>query len=199
VQKAETYLDSMFMAHPFAAYRRGLMKEYKPTEYGDETIQTIHIRRQGYKVIYDPRSNFYEEFPEDGKERLRQKIRRSEGLIRVIFENSDMLFKRRYGKFGMYVFPSNLFMFTISPVLLFVTPIIAAFDLALFSAATYLDVLILALFGIVFAGRKRSVLSSIWTFLELQYAQLRGLLNVTVVKKSDYKWQKIERVAAQQR
>ncbi|MGH9993375.1 MAG: glycosyltransferase [Nitrososphaera sp.] len=199
IQKAETYLDSMFMAHPFAAYRRHLMKEYKPTEYGDETIQTIHIRRQGYRVIYDPRSNFYEEFPEDGKERLRQKIRRSEGLIRVIFENSDLLFNPHYGKFGMYVFPSNLFMFTISPVLLFITPIIAALDLALFSAATYLDVLILSLFGIVFVGRKKSLLSSIWTFLELQYVELRGLLNVTLVRKGDYKWQKIERVAAQQR
>ncbi len=197
VQKAETYIDSMFMAHPFAAYRRHLMKEYKPTEYGDETIQTVHIRKQGYRVIYDPRSNFYEEFPEDSKERLRQKIRRSEGLIRVLFENSDMLLNPKYGKFGMYVFPSNVFMFTISPVLLFITPVIAALDLALFSAATYLDVLILALFGIVLVGRKKSVLSSIWTFLELQYVQLRGLLNVTLVRKGDYKWQKIERVAAQ--
>lgn len=198
IQRAETNIDSMFMAHPFAAYRRNLMKEYKPREYGDETIQTIHIRKQGYKVIYDPKSNFFESFPEDSKERLRQKIRRSEGLIRVLFENADMLFNRRYGKFGMYVFPSNFFMFIISPVLLALTMAVAVVDLALFSYATYLDILILALFAIVFMGRKSRPLFSIWTFIELQYVQLRGLLNVTVLKKDDYKWKKIERVASQQ-
>jgi len=42
------------------------------------------------------------------------------------------------------------------------------------------------------------VLSSIWTLIELQYAQLRALLNVTLVRKRDYKWKKIERIAAQQ-
>lgn len=198
IQRAETCIDSMFMAHPFAAYRRHLMKQYEPEEYGDETIQTIHIRRQGYKVIYDPNANFYEDFPDDGKERLRQKIRRSEGLIRILFKNASLLFNPAYGKFGMYVFPSNFFMFIIAPVLLWITPIIAAIDLAFFSIATYLDILILAVFGLAFAGRKRRVLSSIWTLIELQYAQLRALLNVTFVRKRDYKWKKIERIAAQQ-
>lgn len=198
IQRAETNIDSMFMAHPFAAYRRNLMKVYKPREYGDETIQTIHIRKLGYRVIYDPKSNFYESFPEDGKERLRQKVRRSEGLIRVLFENSDMLFNPKYGKFGRYVFPSNFFMFIISPALLFITLAVAVIDLAFFSAATYLDALILAAFAITYIGRKLSVLSSIWTFIELQYVQFRGLLNVTVLRKDDYKWKKIERVASQQ-
>lgn len=198
IQRAETNLDSMFMAHPFAAYRRHLMKEYKPKEYGDETIQTVHIRKLGYRVIYDPNSNFYENFPEDGKERLRQKIRRSEGLIRVLFEHSDMLFNSKYGKFGTYVFPSNFFMFIVSPALLFVTLGVAIIDLAFFRAATYLDALVLAAFALTYFGRKFRILSSIWTFLELQYVQFRGLLNVTILRKDDYKWKKIERIASQQ-
>ncbi len=198
IQKAETHLDSMFMAHPFAAYRRHLMKEYKVKEYGDETIQTVHIRRQGYRVIYDPKSNFYETFPEEDKERVRQKIRRAEGLIRVLFENSDLMFNSRYGKFGMYVFPSNFFMFIISPILLMITVVLAVVDLALFSAATYLDVSILAILAVVFLGRKKRILSSIWTFVELQYMQLRGVLNVTLVRKDDYKWKKIDRVVTPQ-
>jgi cellulose synthase/poly-beta-1,6-N-acetylglucosamine synthase-like glycosyltransferase len=198
IQRAETNLDSMFMAHPFAAYRRHLMKEYKPKEYGDETIQTVHIRKLGYRVIYDPKSNFYENFPEDGKERLRQKIRRSEGLIRVLFEHSDMLFNSKYGKFGTYVFPSNFFMFIISPTLLFVTLGVAIIDLAFFRSATYLDALVLAAFALTYFGRKFRILSSVWTFLELQYVQFRGLLNVTVLRKDDYKWKKIERIASQQ-
>jgi len=198
IQLAESELDSVFMAHTFSAYRRHLMKEYKEKEYGDETIQTIHIRKQGYKVVHDPDVKFYEDYPEDGKERLRQKIRRSEGLTRVLLENSALLFNRKVGKFGTYVLPSNFFMFVISPMLLAMTPIVAAIDLAFFSLATYLDVLILASFGIVVAGRHRSPLSSIWTFLELQYAQFRALINVTVMKRRDYKWKKIERVAPRQ-
>jgi cellulose synthase/poly-beta-1,6-N-acetylglucosamine synthase-like glycosyltransferase len=196
IQKAETNIDSVFMAQTFSAYRRNLMKEYKAKEYGDETIQTIHIRRQGYKVIYDPNVNFYEDYPDDDSERLRQKIRRAEGLLRVLFENARLMFNPRYGKFGMYVFPSNFFMFIISPILLAATVVLAFLDLAFLSLATYLDITILVLLAIVVAGRKRRVISGPWTFLELQYAQLRALLNVTVLRKKDYKWTKIERVAA---
>jgi cellulose synthase/poly-beta-1,6-N-acetylglucosamine synthase-like glycosyltransferase len=199
IQLAESELDSVFMAHTFSAYRRHLMKEYKEKEYGDETIQTLHIRKQGYKVVHDPDVKFYEDYPEDSKERLRQKVRRSEGLTRVLLENKAMLFNKKYGKFGTYVFPSNFFMFIVSPVLLMVTPVVAAVDLAFFSLATYLDILVLAALGLVALARKRPAVSSIWTFLELQYAQFRALLNVTVMKRRDYKWKKIERVAPQQR
>ena len=195
IQLAETEIDSVFMAQTFSAYRQHLMKEYKPTEYGDETIQTIHIRRQGFKVVYDPDVKFYEDYPEDGSERLRQKIRRSEGLTRLLLENSDMMFNSKYGKFGTYVLPSNFFMFIVSPLLLFVSPLVAAIDLAFFSVATYLDIIVLASFGIVVAARKTAAASNVWTFIELQYAQLRALLNVTLIRKRDYKWKKIERVA----
>jgi cellulose synthase/poly-beta-1,6-N-acetylglucosamine synthase-like glycosyltransferase len=198
IQLAESELDSVFMAHTFSAYRRRLMKEYREKEYGDETIQTIHIRRQGYKIVHDPDVKFYEDYPEDASERLRQKIRRSEGLTRVLLENSDMLWNKKYGKFGTYVFPSNFFMFIISPVLLMATPVVAAVDLAFFSQATYLDIIILAALGLVAAARKRPAVSSIWTFLELQYAQFRALINVTIMKRRDYKWKKIERVAPRQ-
>lgn len=199
IQLAESEIDSVFMAHTFSAYRRNLMKEYKEKEYGDETIQTLHIRKQGYKVVYDPEVKFYEDYPEDGRERLRQKIRRAEGLARVLLENSSMSFNPKYGRFGTYVFPSNFFMFIVSPVLIMITPFVAIADLAFFSLATYLDILILALFGFITVCRKRPVISSIWTFLELQYAQFRALINVTVMKRRDYKWKKIERVAPEQR
>lgn len=199
IQLAESELDSVFMAHTFSAYRRRLMKEYKEQEYGDETIQTLHIRKQGYKVVFDPDVKFYEDYPEDGKERLRQKIRRSEGLTRVLLENSTVCFNPKYGKFGTYVFPSNFFMFIISPILIMITPLVAVIDLAFFSRATYLDILILATIGVIAVGRKRSPISNIWTFLELQYAQFRALINVTVMNRRDYKWKKIERVAPQQR
>lgn len=196
LQKAETNIDSVFMAQTFSAYRRNLMKEYKAREYGDETIQTMHIRRQGYRVIYDPNVNFYEDYPDDDSERLRQKVRRAEGLLRVLFENARLMFNPRYGKFGMYVFPSNFFMFIISPMLLAATIVLAVLDLAFLSLATYLDIMIIVLLAVVVVGRKSQVISGPWTFLELQYAQLRALLNVTVLRKKDYKWTKIERVAA---
>jgi hypothetical protein len=75
---------------------------------------------------------------------------------------------------------------------------VAVVDLAFFSAATYLDIIILAILPVLYLGRKRRVLSSIWTFAELQYVQFRGLLNVTILRKDDYKWKKIERIAAPQ-
>jgi hypothetical protein len=54
------------------------------------------------------------------------------------------------------------------------------------------------LFGIIVAARKKPKISGVWTFVELQYAQFRALINVTIMKRRDYKWKKIERVAPRQ-
>lgn len=188
IQRAETYIDSIYMAHPFSAYRRILIRQYEPYHYGDETIQTIHIRRQGYKVCYDPSSIFYEHVTDS----LKQKIRRAEGHIMILIENIDMLFNPKYGKFGLYVFPSNFFMIIISPLLLLVSLILIVIDLIIFRYAMILDIFIIILILSIIAARKR--FNSIWMFINLQYAQLRTILNF-VMGRNQSKWEKIKRSA----
>lgn len=192
IQQAESYIDSIYMAHTFVAYRRNLIRRYKPTHYGDETIQTIHIRRQGYRVIYDTSAVFYEYVPED-KEMLRQKIRRAEGHVGILFENIDMLFNQKYSKFGLYVFPSNFFMLIISPLLAALSIIMASLDLTLFRSSIPLDVAILSFVPITFMFRKKYIANGIWTFIELQYSQLIAIFNVMKGRR-DNKWTKIRRI-----
>jgi cellulose synthase/poly-beta-1,6-N-acetylglucosamine synthase-like glycosyltransferase len=189
IQKAETCLDSIYMSHPLTAYRRTLMKHYKINEYGDESIQTIHIRKQGYKIIYNPYAKFYEYFSEDNKERLQQKIRRAEGHVRILFENVDIMFNKKYGRFGMYVFPSNFFMLIISPFLLFASIATTIVDLFILSYTVYFDIFILSMLGLVIIGRKHKYITPIWSFIELQYAQLRACINV-ILNRHNYMWNK---------
>lgn len=196
IQRAESYIDSIYMAHPFSAYRRALIREYKPYHYGDETIQTIHIRREGYKVIYDPSAVFYEYIPDDSKELLKQKIRRAEGHIGILLENIDMLFNPTFKKFGLYVYPSNFFMLIISPILLLLTIIFVSIDLIIFRSTLFYDLILLGLLGLIIFGRKVRYINPIYTFIELQYSQLMAIFNV-IRGKRDHMWTKITRVEDQ--
>ena len=178
IQTAESRIDSIYMTHTLAAYRRRLIREYDATQYGDETIQSIHIRRQNYRAIYDQDVNFYEAYPDSTKERMRQKVRRAEGHVRILLENLDMFFNLKYKKFGLYVFPSNFFMIIVSPLLLCLSLAMFVLDLIYFSSMLVIDLVVLGSIGITYFGRHKTTFSSIWTFIELQYAQLLAMKNV---------------------
>jgi cellulose synthase/poly-beta-1,6-N-acetylglucosamine synthase-like glycosyltransferase len=189
IQRAESYIDSIYMTHTFVAYRRSLIRGYKPYHYGDETIQTIHIRRQGYKVIYDYTALFYEQVPK--KDTLKQKIRRAEGHIRILSENIDMQFNTRYGRFGLYILPSNLFLIIIAPFLVFISIPLIILDFLIIRTNIILDLAIIVLLAIWIITRKFWS-NPIFSLLELHYAQLIAIFNVIRGKK-DIKWSKVER------
>ena len=192
IQTAESCIDSVYMTHTLVAYRRSLIRAYDPKQYGDETIQSIHIRKQGFRVIYDPEVNFYEPYPESTQERLRQKVRRAGGQIRILLENLDVFFNRRYGRFGLYVFPSNFFMIILSPILLCLIFTALVFDLIVFSSLIIVDIMVLVFIGVSFLGRHRPILSSIWSIIELQFVQLLAMKNV-LFWKDEHVWQKVDR------
>lgn len=192
IQSAESRIDSVYMTHTLVAYRRSLIRAYDPREYGDETIQTIHIRKQGFRVIYDSEANFYEPYPESTKERFSQKVRRAEGHVRILLDNLDMFFNRKYKRFGTYVFPANFFMIIISPLLLSLGLALLILDLVLYSSMIILDSLVLTLIVALFLLRRKPIAGNAWSIIELQFAQLLAMKNV-LFRKDQHLWQKVNR------
>jgi len=130
LRQSESNIDStpIFDGH-LSAYRANLIENVPENINADDTALAISIRRKGYRTIFDTQSTFTEYGPASTKELLRVKVRRGQGLIRILWLNRDLLFSGRYGKFSRLIMPAEFFMLVISPILVgslvFLTPIIA--------------------------------------------------------------------------
>jgi cellulose synthase/poly-beta-1,6-N-acetylglucosamine synthase-like glycosyltransferase len=137
IQVAESNLDSTVVAHgpSLVGYRKTASSDVDPRSMGDDTEEFIVIRRAGYRTVVDPSVVSVEEVPTALRTRRAQKTRRAEGIVGAILNNKDMLLRPRFGKFGMVVLPSELFILAISPVVLLVllpTLFFLAFTISLF-------------------------------------------------------------------
>lgn len=118
LRQSESNIDStpIFDGH-LSAYRANLIENVPENINADDTALAISIRRKGYRTIFDRLTTFTEYGPASTKELLRVKVRRGQGLIRILWLNRDLLFSGRYGKFSRLIMPAEFFMLVISPIL----------------------------------------------------------------------------------
>lgn len=117
---AESNLDSTYIFNGFA-FRRNLVEPIDEKSVADDAELALKIRKKGYRTVYAPDAIFHEVSPASIKTRIQQKSRRAQGHIRLIYQNSDLLFNPKYGKFGLFIFPANFFMIIVSPWLMLIT------------------------------------------------------------------------------
>ena len=199
----ESVIDSTpLFEGQFAAYRASVMQgeNVRENANADDCQLAITVRRKGFKAIYDEQAVFYEYAPPDRASLQLQKVRRGQGLARLFWQNKDMIFKKKYGRFGLYILPANFFMHIISPFLVFSVLILcfASFscyllqcrDLTWVAVSSMLAGVMLAI-GYFIKGKK--YLSIAWTFLEYQLMLLRGILLI-LVGRSLHKWRKVDKI-----
>ena len=187
-----------------AAYRATVIRGIKVREdlNADDSQLAIIVRKKGYRAICNPEAIFYEFAPSNWSSKFIQKIRRSQGLSRMFWYNKDMLFKKKYGRFGFIIMPANFFMHVISPFLVFLSIIFSpTFLLSVLyqyrAQPNYWELWIILSISTVlflwdfFYGRK--FLNITWTFLEYQIIILMGIL-FFLFGISLHKWKKIESI-----
>ena len=120
VQALESHLDSTLIVHgPFTAFRNRAIVPLDPNSLADDTELALKIRRNGGRVIFDPDVHYKEASHSDFSKRRTQKDRRAMGLIRLLAQHRDALF--RYGRYGRIVLPFNWWFMIVSPWLLLAT------------------------------------------------------------------------------
>jgi len=194
LRTSESEMDSTFYIKGEAT---GVRKDIvEGVERASETFDTavgLLARQKGYKAVYDPRVRFYEYAPSTHSERMKQKTIRAANLVKVLWRFRSMMFKRKYGKYGLVILPMNFAMLVIAPV-----AILASFALLL--TLTFFD-LGLSLILWAFVGctvlfllivSRRLVL----TFLEFEYSLLKAVYQVVFTKKAH---DKIDKVASTRR
>ncbi len=191
VQIAESWIDSTIIFHgPFSAYRRGLVKPIDPDSVADDSELAIKVRKQGFRAIIDPEIIFYEASQSAFFKRRMQKDRRGKGLIRLLLRHKDVLFNRKYGSYGKFVFPMNYFMMILSPYLILL--LLSLIFLILYQYSLTIAVFAgLILFVFVYLGQanKLYIVEPLYSFLDTQISLLAGGLSLVFGKDSGGTWE----------
>ena len=189
---AEANLDSTYLFNPFSAFRKKLIQPIDRKSVADDAELALKIRQSGYRTIYSPKAVAHEVSPTSAKERIKQKSRRAQGHIRLIFQNLGMLLNRKYGKFGLIVFPANFFMMILSPWLILLTlatGFIYLYSLVGVFLSSIVALSFIILITITYFKSRPKIFAG---FLDSQLNLLVGFVKL-IIKGPDFKWAKNKR------
>jgi cellulose synthase/poly-beta-1,6-N-acetylglucosamine synthase-like glycosyltransferase len=186
LQIAESNLDSTLIAHSSSmlAFRKEAASQVSPSSMAEDTEEFIRIRRSGLRTVVDPAVISEEEVPSESKVRRQQKERRAVGILGAIMSQRDMVFNRRYGRYGLLVIPIELFVLVVSPLILILLATTAIYELYVSFSIAFLFLLLCL--GVVVMLRRQLVLAVIDTQL---IGLLAGLRFLTRPKSPT--WQKV--------
>lgn len=151
---------------------------------------SLSIIKKGFRHIYVSENFSFEIISRRLGDQMRQKVRRARRLIQSTILYRDFMFNKKYGEFGLVIFPFRFAMFVICPLMLYAgifsafcfllsySPIVAAF----FAAAAFL-------FFLLGTRTKIRILNSITAVLANQFYLLVGLF---LVPKRSGIWKGIE-------
>jgi len=205
LRTGESHLDSTPIFHgELSAFRRKLVDGISEDSMADDSELSINVRKAGYRAIYEPEAIFYEYAPPTFRARLKQKQRRGQGLIQQFLRNIVLVFNRKYGKYGLVIFPCETFMHVISPILITLVVVLMAVavaqNLAMVIPIILLVIVILAtaaslslLSRIIMINTKMTInpVDITATFLSSQVYLILSLL-AFLIRKNRHEWEKIE-------
>src|SRR5437867_11556481 len=187
IQIAESNIDSTLIAHSASllAFRKSLVEPVRENSVADDTEEFLLIRKKGYKTVIDPTVVSREEVPTNYLLRRTQKNRRSQGIVKVLLENFDMLLNPKYRKYGLFVLPIEWFVLILSPILLIVFGAVLTYVLYLIH-----PFFAFGLIGVVAAALiQRS--NIFFAIIDTELSGLVGFIRSIIKGNGDGMWQKI--------
>jgi len=187
IQVAESNIDSTLIAHSpsLLAFRAAVVEPVKDNSVADDTEEFLLIRKKGFKTVIDPSVVSREEVPADFLVRRAQKNRRSQGIVKVLLENFDMVLNPKYKKYGSLVLPMEWFILILSPILLIALGGVLTYALFLVH-----PLLALALVGVIAAAiiHRSNVLFAV---IDTELSGLVGFIRSLVKGNGDGLWEKV--------
>jgi cellulose synthase/poly-beta-1,6-N-acetylglucosamine synthase-like glycosyltransferase len=187
----ESYYHSTFPGSGvLLVFKRSALSGPIPNDSGstDGNI-SLNIVKTNNRYLYVPQAIVYEPVPENLKQQRLQKVRRARRIIEAIENNMQILFNRRYGKFGTLIFPLKFFMYMVCP-LLFVVSYVSILILLLPILELLAIYLLLSLSIVLLSLMNNKVGNFTRSFLIHQVYLIQGLYGS--FRKNKY-WNKIER------
>jgi len=190
LQIAESNIDSTIVAHgSFAAFRKRLIEKIDTTSAADDTELFVKIRKKGYRTIINPEVTTYEPAEENILKRRKQMDRRTQGIIKVLLQNVNILFNVRYGAYAFLIFPLNLFMLVLSPYLLMVDLAVFLFLCLPFFQLVGTVVIFFIILSLIILTYKVKLIPPVAAFIDVQVSALLAGLKL-LFRGTEYKWEK---------
>ncbi|NJD77048.1 MAG: glycosyltransferase [Candidatus Methanoperedens sp.] len=211
IRSAESRLGStMVFNGPFMAFKREALEAPQQNSVADDTEMAIRVIKKGYRALYVADALYYENIPQSGKSRLKQKERRAQGLIQSFWWHRDILFNKKYGNFGTLIFPAEFAVHFVLPFALFLSVITIAVSLyidfisTLILAGVYFSLIsIYAIAVFLFIGKSmntqletekkinpRKIIITFLSFLQLEFALFSGGVKLMMFGTA-HKWEQI--------
>ena len=193
VSVAESILDQPFdVKGEIVAVRKWIMNEAierTGKAFGTQDAWTgtldacvaFETKAQGKKLIFEPEATYSEYTPTSMRERLRMQVHRGKVLIESTSSYLWMIYKPRFGKFGMLIFPYHLAMLTLMPWVFLAG--LGCVSLAALANPLYMLVFTPAIL-VAFTNRGRIFLCS---FALAQVSLVRAMLLIATRKTSPIK------------
>ena len=128
----ESFLDSIStVIGTISAWRKDLMN-FRSTTISEDLDMTIQIRRNGYKIKYEPDAMVYEPSATIPEDQIKQRKRTSTGTIQNMFKHINYFLPPR-NLYTLLIFPSHKILAMFSPFILLAIPIlyIVAWDIGI--------------------------------------------------------------------
>ena len=109
LRNLEADVDSTpFLSGEFCCFRRELVQAIDTDSIADDMNAALQVRRQGRRAVVEPRALFTEPRSPDVGDLLVRKVSRAAGGVQELLRHRDMMFRPRYGLFGMLILPSAM-------------------------------------------------------------------------------------------
>jgi len=110
IEKRVTELFGFVLIVPGAlgAWRKSVVKKaggFTNQTHAEDFDLTLHMIKMGYKVRYCEKAIAHTEAPSSLKQLLTQRLRWNFGNLQVFAKHKDMFFNKKYGMFGLMLFP----------------------------------------------------------------------------------------------
>jgi cellulose synthase/poly-beta-1,6-N-acetylglucosamine synthase-like glycosyltransferase len=155
------------------AFRKRFIDRIPEDSLADDSYIALELISKGLKVIVNDRSYFIEKSPSTTMDYFEIKTRRALGGLQETLRFRSFLFNRRYGYFGLLIFPYRFFLQLISPIVSMI--VIALIPLTLIELNMYFGIYFTLITVLVLTGISIFLRRSIAGYFSLQLIMLRAL------------------------
>lgn len=99
------------------AFRNKIVTRVNEDTLADDSNIALQIISKGYRSVVNQDASFTERSPTQFSDYVKIKSRRTLGGLIETLRFKSLLFNRKYGSFGMIIFPYRFFVYLLSPIL----------------------------------------------------------------------------------
>lgn len=182
MREGESYLDSPFdIKGEITAARRGIVKALVENSRLKragciDCCVNFQGKLDGLKTVYDPTAFYSELSPKLMRDSFKQQVRRAATLIENMMAFKEMMLKRKYGAFGLFIMPAHFLMLVVLPYLLILLSVFVIASTVIYPTNLFLlAILVTGLASLLVSKKVKAFLKTQLALIAATFKLLKGV------------------------